>query len=197
MQAKLTAEQTVTLDELIAIADGLYKEMTAGKTHKDAMISHPEFAKSYPVVLRFIFERKQYDSTVFRRWITKFIKNPFKGEDEYLEAQADYVRMLFKRKNPRASPEDGRRVFKATLDMLKSERDQFKADYDRIKKLIDDRDDGLRAKTLEELAEYLKNMPPHGSLAIEKDPTMGAADPSRFELPPAEPLPVIAAELFQ
>lgn len=188
MQVSVESEKQVTVDELVGIADAIYADARAGMTLETGSKKYPEFAKSYPIVHKYIFKSLLYYSSVFRQWLVKFAKNPFKNEDEYLEHQADYVRRLFHKQNPKARPQDARDVFTQTLLTLKKERDDFKAALEEVKLAVERRDQLLGDKNRRELAEYIKNMPPMGSLAVQADVPMEEipAVVAEFSLPPLE-----------
>ncbi len=87
---------------------------------------HPKFYSSYPIVCRYICQLGEYREKALRWWITKVKESPWKTEAEYLDAQTDYVCILYSQIKPRANLTDKRNLRTNIRNMLQREHEQFK-----------------------------------------------------------------------
>lgn len=62
-----------------------------------------EFFLSFPLVLRWMVEMKQFKMQVFKAYLDKFINAEINSKTEFLKLQGDYLVMLFIDLNPAAS----------------------------------------------------------------------------------------------
>jgi hypothetical protein len=167
--ARITSEKEVTVDFVVAEADAIWKKARAKKiTFGDldaanALMAeiqreHPEFCKSYPIVNRYICQMGEYKSKAFRLWLNKIKLHPWTSEAAYLDAQADYVAMLFRVKHPRAALREVNNVRNTVRAMLETEHRTFKTRAEQIEKEVTTTEEQLLAKSRRELAEYLREV---------------------------------------
>ncbi len=168
MKMKITSEKEVTIDDVVAEANVIYKKMKASKikfgdtsgkvqTFMDEIRKqHPQFCTSYPIVMRYICEMQEYDSKVFAFWLKKIRGNPMNSEGEYLDAQAAYVTSLFRRKNPKASRTHVANVRANVRAMLQAEHDVFKQNAQAYEKEVIAEEDMLRDRNADEMRAFAK-----------------------------------------
>ena len=105
---------TETLDNLCGLADKIWKDVMRSGVSVDDMEGtkalldrlqkeHKEFSTSYPVVIRWMVDRRLYNRKVFKIWLRQCIKPMYKDRKEFLEVQGEYLVRLFKADNPTAS----------------------------------------------------------------------------------------------
>ena len=85
----------------------------------------PDFAQSFPLVLRWMVYVGEYDSETFRAYLTKFAENRPKSREEFRSLQVDYPVALWKMHNPRHDGEALKKFRSSLLDQLKEEDELF------------------------------------------------------------------------
>jgi hypothetical protein len=175
LNVKITSEKEVSLDFIVAEATQIWNKVRSKEIpYEDAdgadkiMIEltkeHPEFCESYPIVYRYICQMQEYCPKAFKRWLMKIKHNPWKTENDYLDAQADYVAILYKTKHHYSSECIG--FLRANVrKILQSELDIFKQRAEKISREIATRTMELRDNNIAELYEFAKLA---GSAGISK-----------------------------
>lgn len=136
-KADITYEKQISLDDLVVEASGIFDELRRRKIHSteheklDAFYNemykaHKEFAVAYPIVLKYMCMIGLYDNGVFRRHVKYISENPYKGEDDYLDAQADYVAALYRKFMKRWDTKTIAKIRNDTRAKLKAETETFK-----------------------------------------------------------------------
>lgn len=161
LKVSITSEKEVTVDFIVAEATAIWREMRAfsGSIEEGSQKSrekHPEFCKSYPIVHRYICEMKLYDAKVFRRWLLAIKERPWKTEDAYIEAQADYVTRLYAMQNPRAKKATITEFRSATYKTLLREHEDFKKTVADVYEEVTANEKQRAAKNLSELYDYIR-----------------------------------------
>ena len=85
----------------------------------------PDFAQSFPLVLRWMVHVGEYDSETFRAYLTKFAETRPKSRDDFRSLQVDYPVALWKSHNPRHDGEALKKFRTSLLDQLKEEDELF------------------------------------------------------------------------
>ncbi len=100
-------EGNVGIDYILNEAKTIWKEFKAqGIDHYNyekldayrlqVIEKHPQFASSYPTVLRHMIQEYKFTANAFKKYLMKLEKNPWKNDDERLESYADYYTCLYK-----------------------------------------------------------------------------------------------------
>jgi hypothetical protein len=98
-----------------------------------------KFQQAYPLVLRFMIQTGKYNSSVFKLFMTKMTKNPYKSEDEYFDRYSEYAKMLHKHYNPRSSANELKYVYETTKISLKKEKETFESTVKKYENEYSDR----------------------------------------------------------
>jgi hypothetical protein len=85
----------------------------------------PDFAQSFPLVLRWMVHVGEYNSEIFRTYLTKFAETRPKTREEFRSLQVDYPVALWKSHNPRHDGEALKKFRTSLLDQLKEEDELF------------------------------------------------------------------------
>ncbi len=155
----------VTIDYIVKEAGQMWKEMkrsgvkfgdidASEKLMSDITKRHPDFCKSYPIVCRYICQMQEYDTRAFRRWLIKIKEHPWKTEAEYLDAQADYVAILFKVKKPRSNRTEINNLRTNIRAMLEREHIQFKKYATEFEKEVTGEEGIYKEKNMDELQAF-------------------------------------------
>jgi hypothetical protein len=117
---------------------------------------HKDFCMSYPVVLRYMCEMHLYHTKAFGKFLRRVEKNPWRSESEYLDAQADYVMLLYKHTNPRFNTREANNVRKNVRELLQKEHELFKDQHKKIMDKVEDKEQNLHKQSAAELIEYFR-----------------------------------------
>ena len=85
-----------------------------------------QFAMTFPIVLRYMVQLRQYNKKAFVKFVTRLTNYPYKSELEYCERQADYVKYLFMETSKSHNMRDAQSIWQNTYDMLAKEVKMFK-----------------------------------------------------------------------
>lgn len=66
--------------------------------------AHRDLASSFPVPFRWTVQTGDFDSGVFREYLARHAKGMYPTRRKFLEAQGEYLVMLFRKRNKRAGP---------------------------------------------------------------------------------------------
>jgi hypothetical protein len=95
---------------------------------------HKEFATSFPIVLRYMIQMKQYSSKAFERHLKKLQAKPYRSESEYCERQADYVMYLYTELTQDHDDKKKKSIWRSAYKMLMDETAEFKKAHEQAKK---------------------------------------------------------------
>jgi hypothetical protein len=162
---KITNEKDVTLDYIVQEANSIYREMkkanyqitdfeASDKFTARMRKEHPEFAQSYPIVLRYICQMGEYKTSAFKKYLEHIAKNPWKSKAEYLESQCDYVVMLYKATKSRWSVKDVANLRKNVHAMLKKEDEVFVKVAEKTQKEVESEEEQYKQNKRSELQKF-------------------------------------------
>lgn len=126
---------------------------------------HSSFAKSYPIVLQYMVRGRQFRKRAFKRWLRYIVQNPWKDEEQYLEAQGEYVVYLYREENPRAGPDEARSVRENVVNNLKQEHITLKRAAEAAAKDVTVREQRYVEKNAAELRDYYRE---HGEILVDR-----------------------------
>lgn len=198
------SEREVTVSDLVEMANLIWKLVSGanipvddieGSTRMATRMQrdYPQFCMAYPIVIKYICHMRSYDSTVFRLWLERIKTSPWTNEVGYLDAQADYVTALFRKKQPRANSA-ARRAFRDNI------RNILQQEHDAIKKAAHTAEDEITAEQKEresnsarELVDFAKlvgpgGMKPAGTFRVEADVCPSHNGLADLEIPILPPL---------
>jgi hypothetical protein len=117
--------------------------------------NHHTFTMTFPIVLRYMVQLRQYHKKAFIKFIKKMTAHPYRSELEYCERQADYVKYLYMELTPRYTMDKVREIWKQTYDMLKNEVDVFKKAEKTVKEKNEKNNNMNNMEKRKELKEAL------------------------------------------
>lgn len=192
LKARFTSEKEVTIDDLVKEADTIWRYArarklkfndldAAAKLISDVQRDHPQFCQSYPLVNRYICEMQEYSSKAFRMWLMKIKEHPWRSEAEYLDAQADYVAILFRTKKPRATRQQIEQLRTNIRTVLQIEHEKFKYYTNEFDKEVSAEDATLKHRNKAELCNFVKiageaGMSTAETIRIISEPTSACPD---------------------
>jgi hypothetical protein len=153
------------LYEIIDTATTIFKRVLKSNDHPTELFDklfkeYPDFAKSYPIVLRWMVFNRKYYSDVFEKYL-RSIKKPFWGKrDDFLESQSTYV-MMTERHRTHMSDKEAKKIKDQVYTMLKDENDKFDED---CKKATDIMKREKKEQTKERLRMIMEELKRHNMI---------------------------------
>jgi hypothetical protein len=117
--------------------------------------NYHQFTMTFPIVLRYMVQLRQFNKKAFIKFIKKMTSNPYKTELEYCERQADYVKYLYMELTPRYNTNEANDIWKQTYDMLSKEVDAFKKAEENVKQKLEKNNNFNSIEKRKELKEAL------------------------------------------
>jgi hypothetical protein len=134
--------------------DNLFNSLSPDKMLEFYQKNNHQFTMSFPIVLRYMIQLKQYNRQAFIKFIKKITAHPYKSELEFCERQSDYVKYLYMETTPRYTMSDANAVWKRAYDLLSSEVTAFK----EAEKHVKDKMEKSNTQNSNERRRELKNM---------------------------------------
>jgi len=137
VQANITSAQSATPDELVEIANKIWKQIKASKVDqsnfsdcdellKKIQIEYHDFTISFPIVVRWAVQARQYSSVAFKKYLQQFAVKQIKTREEFLKNQAEYLILIFKEKANHPTKKDIDRYRDHIVAELLKEDEEFK-----------------------------------------------------------------------
>ncbi len=134
---KQVAEEEKTPDEIIKEANIIWRKVGNRKLliddedgRGDLLVEmqreHINFARAYPIVLRFMCSLSKFSTKAFKYYLCKIKNNPWKNETEYLDSQVDYLVLLYKETNRGWTPQMVNNYKDTMRKTLQTEHDDMK-----------------------------------------------------------------------
>lgn len=120
---------------------------------------YKDFSTAHPVVLRWMVEARQYDEQAFRTYAKNHVKSNYKDRNEFWKCQGEYLIILFRRLNPKASLNAIRSYREGVMGLLKKDNDDFdeaNKQADEEIKIIKSKEHATRIDNLKILLSKLK-----------------------------------------
>lgn len=148
--------QSVSLEGVAAIAARIWAAVGRANVADgddagaDALLQqlqgeYKEFATSYPVPFRWMVQAREYDPRAFKKYLRDHVKMMYKDRKEFMAAQAEYLVLLYKARNPRVGVRPLARYRAAVVKSLQEEDDKFaearteaEAEVGRLDAAVDD-----------------------------------------------------------
>jgi hypothetical protein len=169
MTVKIENENQVSIEYVVNEANKIYKDMkkskitfgdmeAAAQLMREMQQKYSDFCMSYPIVNRYICQMQEYDTKTFRLWLKKIQRTPWKTESEYLDAQADYVVMLFRCKKPRAPMTEVSTLRQNIRIMLQREHEQFTKCAKDIQEEVNIESEQYHKQNIAGLTDFVTNI---------------------------------------
>lgn len=118
--------------------------------------SHHDFAVAYPVQLRYMTQLGQYHPKAMDLFLKKLEQSMWKSEEEYIEYQANYVRLTYMQMHNRWTIKELTSVYEKAKNILTSERLEFKKQVEKAQNELDKEELGLKTQKRQDMMELLK-----------------------------------------
>lgn len=166
--AQITSEKNVTLADVCAEANLIWKkclavfksrgmeESTCDQLLSDMRKQHPEFAKAYPIVIRYQCQTGRYHPQAFKKYMKYIVAHPWKNQSEYLDSQATYCMILYKETTPKWDKNKAQFIYTQTRELLQKEHDTFKDYSEKYQKVVEEDETRHASERENALANFYK-----------------------------------------
>lgn len=105
----------------------------ADKIAEFYVLGYKAFIEKHTFVSRVLVTHAEYSTQAFLSHLVEMKRNPYNGQEQYIDHQANYMRFLFKAYNPGAPDSEATAVWVSTKNTLVEEMASFKRDYESSK----------------------------------------------------------------
>lgn len=165
VKISISNERDVTLEQVVNEATTIWKKCrkeklpfgdleAADQQMEKIRKEHPEFCKSYPIVLRYICQMQEYKPRAFRKYLLKIQQTPWKNQEEYLDSQADYVCLLYQETKARWNRTDVENIRRNVRAMLQKEHDTFMMYAEEFDKEVNTEESLFKERATEAMREF-------------------------------------------
>lgn len=157
-------DKTATPDEVVAVARRIYREALASTSEdpeerlKRIRAANPDFAKSFPVVLRAIVVGLEFGEKAFRKFLKNHVKVMYKDRHEFLLCQAEYLILFYREKHPRAGGGDIARYREYVSKKVREDDKIFTDANSEAEKAATAEDEDVRADRRRRLLAYIAGL---------------------------------------
>jgi len=156
--------------DVIAMAAQIWKDVKASgvdpedESGNDALLvrlrkKYHDFAISFPIPFRWMITAREYSEVAFEKFIKRHVKAFYKDRKAFMVAQGEYLVILFKTRNPRASAREIH-GFRASLAVsLTKDDDVFKDAQELAKQGTKELDEAADEARRLRICAYLKANP--------------------------------------
>jgi hypothetical protein len=167
-KAEIVNEKSVTKEDIVAEAKQIYARFgnimqsvdnqdEYKKCFEIVHKEHPDFTKSYPIVVRYIVQFHLFDETVMTKFLQRIEAHPWKSEEDFIESHGDYVFMLWKKCFPEYTLAQLQEIRNNVVRELHAQHKKFKTSFKKVSAEIEKRSalaDDIRG---EEMLEFLES----------------------------------------
>ncbi|MHB2027938.1 MAG: hypothetical protein ACYCPT_03875 [Acidimicrobiales bacterium] len=122
-------------------------------------VEHPEIASSYAIIIRYMIQFRTYHPDAVHEYLQYIEKNPWKNEEEYIDAQAEYPIILYRiTHNNDVSERIVEELRKAIRSNLAYEFAMFKAITKKASKEVEHKEEKLQDENRNEFKSVLNNI---------------------------------------
>jgi hypothetical protein len=116
---------------------------------------YKDFATSFPLVLRWAVQLRQFDPRAFHKYLLKHAAAQLRNQRDFLELQAEYLVLLYREQTPHADETKVRRYRDSVVAQLVEEEEQFKKIQEEAVREVAQRDAAVDQDRRQRLYERL------------------------------------------
>lgn len=166
VSANISHARQVTVDDIVAEAEGIYKEVLAAKLKDDDTAGqerllkqiqddHKDFNVSYPLALRWTVQTKQYKRAALVRYINYTKGKEWKERKDFLRDQGEYLVFLYRELHPKYDQRQVVEYRQAIVAQLIKEDDEFEAMKKEAEKELKRKNDEIDQERRRSLYTFL------------------------------------------
>jgi hypothetical protein len=149
---------TVSPDVIVGMADTIWGKIQQSGVEpadrddmkllaREIQSKYSDFVNTYPIVYRWMLHTREYESDVFRRFIVDNAKKAtHRSRAEFLESQADYLMLLYRKRHPRMGATVVARRRELLTRSLKKDDKEFKEAVEQAAEIVKEDDKIIHEK---------------------------------------------------
>ena len=164
--AHITNSQTATKKSLVVLAQTIWKEVkTSGvnpadnsgnsKLLKELQKKYRDFAVTFPIVLRWMVQIREFHPKPFNRYITKYFRPHYKDRKAFMAAQGEYLILLYKHNHPRAAGDEVTRYRETVMKSIEQDDEVFMTAHKNVEAEVKKLDAAVDMDRRRRLYEFL------------------------------------------
>lgn len=102
-------------------------------------LGYGDFITKYAVPTRYMLIYGEYTHTAFQKYLIRLRTVGYHSKSDWIDRQADYVKMLWRAYNPRAGAKEAGDAWLQARDSVKKEMESFETDYEKAKLKAEER----------------------------------------------------------
>ncbi len=160
MSVTIKSEKDVSPEFILKEVREIWVKVKTTKKSPDEIFTqihteHSDFCRAYPIVVRYACHMGKFSFVAFKQWFEGIIKSPWKSEDEYLVAQANYVAIMYRKLFPKLTAAELKQQKEFVLTTLREEHESFKKYVKKYNDEIDAEDAKSTEKNMSRLADFI------------------------------------------
>ena len=198
--------QKVPIGRVQAIAKEIWAEISRSEVaanddagndrlFKELQARYRDFAASYPIPFQWMVQAREFRPRVFETFLRNHVKVMYNDRREFLAAQAEYLVLLFRARNPRSEPRCIARYRETVRSALEKDDEMFTEACEEAKAAVKSLDAENDAARRQRLGRYLSRLKAEretarGQRVPHKTGTSPLAEAARLVPNAVDPLPL-------
>jgi chaperonin cofactor prefoldin len=129
---------------------------------------HKAFFQTYPIVIRYMF-LNYFDREPFNTWLESLKGKKWTDEDDYINSQAKYVKILMGYKNPKLSSSMLNQIKDKVATQLTEESSKFKTNIKVVEEKFKKTERRFKEEKREEIYRYIVDNQPQLKISISEE----------------------------
>lgn len=113
--------------------DGTFKDLDYQSKYEYYMKQYTDFARQYPIILRYLASFGMYNSNAVRKYLKKCNTSVITTDEDYADRQADFVKFLWMETKPHMDKKKLDIIWQQTRDEMLREITARKVELQKIK----------------------------------------------------------------
>ena len=170
---------SATTDEILLIAKQIWKKVIAAdlkgekseikqsqekiqekedKLLEILQIEYKDFSQSFPLVLRWMVQMRQFKVSIFEKYLKKFSAAKVANREEFLDLQAEYLVMMYRYTNSHIEEHKVQEYRKNIIQSLIDEDKMFKEIQKEVEEQMKIEDDAINEERKKKIYTQLMNL---------------------------------------
>lgn len=117
---------------------------------------HKDFAFTYPIQLRYLAQLGEYHHDAMNIFLLKLETKPWKSEEDYINYQAEYVKLVFMKTRKHWTTKDAEAVYLDAKNILHKEHTDLKRTMEKVENEMKKEELCLNVQKRQDMLEIVK-----------------------------------------
>lgn len=149
--ANVSSAQRASPEQIVKIGKEIWAAIAASGVHLEdergneellgqLQTEYKDFATSFPLVLRWAVQLRQFSPKAFHRYLLKHAATRLRNQRDFLELQAEYLVFLYREQHSHVDEQQVRLYRESVVNQLVKEEEQFEQIQEEVAREISQRD---------------------------------------------------------